>query len=233
MKKVSLIIAMALLIASLSVSAVAQSKGRYGYGAKGDMMHRGGPGREAGPGVGLILRLKEKLELSAEQVEKLKVINDEVKGQFKAAADSFKAKRDALNKAVESGATEAEIRAAASEIGKAIGDQAVLRAGTKTNVDKILTDAQKAKLEELKKQHKEMRKEEHGEGERKMGTSQEGRKPGRGMGTESMFARIDSNGDGAISPEEFKTHMEQMKERRSGKEPRGRRGPRPAGKPEN
>ena len=54
-------------------------------------------------------------------------IKNEVKGQFKANAEAVRAKRDALRKTVESGACEAVIREAASEIGNAIGDQAVLR----------------------------------------------------------------------------------------------------------
>lgn len=235
MKRVYLTIGVVFLLAFLSALVVAKpgaGEGKCGYGAKSpDRMHRGGPGGEAGHGVGIILRLKEKLGLDAKQVEQLTAIKNEVQGQFKANAEAVRAKRDTLQKAVESGASEAVIRAAASEIGNAIGDQAVLRGNTKAKIDGLLTGEQKAKLEELKKQRTESRKGQRGEGKR--GTSQ-GAKGRRGPGKkardpESAFARIDTDGNGTISLEEFKTHMEQMKERRGDRRPRGRRGTRPEG----
>ena len=224
MKNVCLTIGIVLFLA---VAQLGTAEGKQGIGR----MHRGRPGGKAGDGIGVILRLKEKLDLDANQVEQLKDLKNETQDQFKANAGAVKAKRDALQKAVETGASEAVIRSAASEVGNAIGDKAVLRVSTKAKVNTILTGDQKTKLEELRKQRKESRKKQLGEGKR--GTSQ-GEKGRRGPGTnardpESAFSRIDTDGNGTVSLEEFKTHMEQMKERRGNRRPRGRRGTRPEG----
>jgi Spy/CpxP family protein refolding chaperone len=162
MKKVYLTIGTTLLIAFLPVLVIAAQTGGAKEGAKG------GPGRASemnpealmqrmarmddGTGLGMVLRQKEQLGLSDEQVKKLEALESEVKEQLKAKNEAVRAKRDALDKAVDSGASEAAIRAAAGEIGNAIGDHAVLRAATKTKVNAILTDAQKTKLEELRKE---------------------------------------------------------------------------------
>ena len=224
MKTVYLTIGMVLLLA---VAPLGAAEGKQGT----KRMHRGGPGGKAGHGVGIILRMKEKLSLDANQVEQLEALKNETQEQFKANAEAVKAKRDALQKAVESGASEAMIRSAANEVGNAIGDQAVLRGSTKAKVSTILTSDQKAKLEELRKQRRENRKNRSGQGKR--GTRQGAKdRPGPRKNTrdpESAFTLIDTDGNGTISLEEFKTHREQMKERRGDRRPRGRRGMRPEG----
>jgi Spy/CpxP family protein refolding chaperone len=227
-------IGVVLLVACLSAWAFAQpGRGEWGRG-RGPMghgrMHRGGRGTGQGPGFWIILRLKEKLELSDEQVEKLEAIKDEIQEQFKAGAEAVKAKRNALREAVESGASEAAIRAAAVEVGGALGEQVVLRVSTKGKVDAVLTDTQKTKLKELREQRAELRKQWRGEGERRTGEGRRGRRGlARARDCESVFTRIDADADGAINLEEFKTHMEQMKERRGGRGTRGWHRPRPWG----
>jgi Spy/CpxP family protein refolding chaperone len=191
-------------------------------------MYRGGSDIGGDLDVGIVLRLKEQLDLSDEQVLKLKAIKEEVKEQFKTSADAVRAKREALREAVESGATGAAIRAAAVEVGGALGDQAVLRAGTKAKVYVVLTDAQQAKLQEPREQRLERRKQWRDEGRGRMGRRPRGRRgPARARGPESAFARIDADGNGAISLDEFETHMPQIRERHEGKGPRGWGRPRP------
>jgi len=160
--------------------------------------------------------LKERLELTDEQVTKL----DAIKAKAEAGRQVVQVKRAALAEAVKSGAEESAIRAAATELGNAIGDQAVLKVGAKAEIDGILTDAQKTKLEELKQQYQQRRQER--------GRARKGRDP------EMIFARIDTDDNGVISLEEFKAHTERMKERRGGKGPGelgGRRGLRRRGGP--
>jgi len=233
MKRVYLTIGVVFLLAFLSTFAVAKpgaGEGKRGYGAKSpDRMHRGGPGGETGHVIEIILRLEEKLGLDTKQVEQLTAIKNEGQGQFKANAEAVKVKRDALRKAIESGASEAVIRAAAGEIGNAIGDQAVLRGSTKAKIDGILTGDQKAKLEELKKQQTESRKGQRGQGKRGTSKDTKGRRgPGKkARDPESAFARIDTDGNGTISLEEFKIHVEQMKERSDDRRPRGQRRTKP------
>ena len=237
MRKVYLTIVVVLLLAF--VSALAVAKPGAGEGKRGNkgmvhgMMQKSSPDGGAGHRIGILLRLKEKLGLDEEQVEKLTAIKEECKVQSKANAEAVRAAREALRKTIETGASEADIRMAATSIGKALGDQAVFASKTKAKVDGILTADQKAKLEELKLEWTKGRREQSGEGQRGGGEGTKGYGlAGKGAGDpESAFARIDSDGDGAISAEEFKTHMEQMKERlgdkgpRDGRRPRGGRGP--------
>ena len=229
MKKVHLTIGMVLLLAVVQLGAV---EGKRGYGRNGQgKIHRGSYGGRAGNGIGIVLKSKEKLGLDAKQVEQLTAVKDEVQGQFKANAEAVRAKRDALQELVKSGASETVIRAAASEIGNAIGDQAVLRVSTKAKVDGILTDDQKAKLEELKKEQTESYKGQRDKGRRGISQGKKGR-TGSGKKVrdpESAFARIDTDENGTISLEEFKTHMEQMKDRRGNRRPRGRSRTEPEG----
>lgn len=218
MKRAYLSILVMLLVACLAPAAIAEPNGWPGHGRKGPGMQKGRPGRAAGPGVWMILRMKERLALTDTQIEQLEAIKTEVQPQLKAGAEAVKAKRDALQEAVKSGADEAAIRAAATELGNALGDQAVLKVKSKAQIDKILTDEQKAKLNELKEQRRK------GEG-----VTTEGTKTRKGLGRaadpEAAFARIDSNGDGSISLDEFKAYRAQMKERFSHRGPRGPHGP--------
>ena len=220
MKRALLTISMVLFVAFLPVLAAAaeatevESHRPMGQGR----MYRGGLKNRAYLGVGILLRLKDKFELTDEQVTKLEAVQVKVK----ASREAVQAKRNALQEAVKSGAEESAIRAAATELGNAIGDQAVLKVSAKTEIDGILTDAQKAKLEEVKQQYHKRAKQ--GWGWR-----------GRGGGDpESAFARIDTDDDGVISLEEFKAHKEWMKGRSRGEVagPRGmggRRGRRQPG----
>lgn len=212
MKRVYFTIGMVFIIAVVTALAFA------GPGRRGIEGMRGG-GDDSG--IWIILRLKDRLGLSDEQVGQLKAITDDVQAQYAANAEPVRAKKDALEKAVQSGASEADIRAAADAIGKALGEQAVLRVKTKARVDGVLTNEQKAKLEELKNQRAGRGKSFRGRDGRRMDARPEAHRGfTRARGTESAFARIDTNEDGVISLDEFTTHMEQMKVRRDGRGPR-------------
>jgi len=164
-------------------------------------------GSETAPRIPVILRLKDKLGLTTKQVEKLKVLRDTTQKQHKTTFEAVKVKRQALQKAVESQANEAAIRAAAGQLGNALGDQAVLKVTTKAKVDAILTDEQKSQLKTLKPPS----------GPHKGKTPATAGKPGRravpARDPEAIFSRIDTNGDGNISLEEFKAHSQQARQR--------------------
>jgi len=203
MKRTLLTISMVLFVAFLPVLASAaepaEVESQYPMGQ--GRMNRGGLKNRAYLGVRMLLGLKDNFELTDEQVTTLEAI----KAKVDAGRQAVQTRRNALQEAVKSGAQESAIHAAATELGNAIGDQAVLRVSTKTEIDGLLTDAQKAKLEEVKQQRHNRAKQ--------------GR-PRRGRGAmdpESAFAGIDTDDDGVISLEEFKTHRERMKERSGGK----------------
>jgi Spy/CpxP family protein refolding chaperone len=83
----------------------------------------------------------------------------------------------------------------------------------KNEVDAVLTDDQKAQLDELKRSRDEKRQQRrHG------GDSDRGR---GGRDPQEIFNRIDTNGDGAISYEEFQQHSEQMRNRMGQRGSRG------------
>jgi len=213
MKKLHLLILAGLIFACVSVYAIAQPRGGRGYGA--NRMQGGRPGMQAEHGVEMILRLKEQLDLTEGQVSKLEAIEVEVK----AGNEAVQTKRNTLQEAVQSKATENAIRTIATELGKALGDQAVLQVRTKTKLDGILTSAQKVKLEELRRP-RGMNRDEQGQGRRGRGDSAGAWTP------EAAFARIDSDGDGSISPDEYTSHIEQMRERIGGEGLRERGGSR-------
>ena len=210
MRKIYLTVGMVLLLTT--VYAVAE-KGEPAAVERGQMQEN-----RDGDGTWNILRYKEKLGLSEDQVTQFKAAKDEIKDEFKASAEAMNAARKALDEAVTSGAPEADIRAAANVIGKAIGDQAVLKARINAKAVAILTAEQLAKMKELKNQKPEVGQEQAVTPEQKKDNDKKG-EPG------SAFARIDTDGDGVISLEEFNTHMAQMKERSGARG--GERSPKP------
>jgi len=115
----------------------------------------GGPGGGCafccplGPGPGGLLRLGWWLDLTEEQTKQLETIYDKGRADANTAADAVVSARDALHKAVVSGATEEQIRAAATALGTAIGNQAALAAKTLASAKTVLTDEQRKELERI------------------------------------------------------------------------------------
>ena len=99
--------------------------------------------------AGKARELKAELALTPEQKEQVKEILKSHKEEITAAAKTSLAKRKALHEAVTAATPdEAAIRAAATELGKAIGDAAVIRSKIHGEIAKVLTAEQ---LEKLKK----------------------------------------------------------------------------------
>jgi Spy/CpxP family protein refolding chaperone len=167
---------LAVLVLSTQLTA-ARGPGRFGVGAGARMYDRPGPG--IGPwnapergmrarlgqtlrsgsgrdGAGSnILRLVRKLDLTDEQAEKIKETIKTNQEKIQTAQKAVAESRKALNETVAKDADEAAIREAATAVGKALGDAAVLRVNTATSVKAILTEEQRTKLEELRKEIKE------------------------------------------------------------------------------
>ncbi len=221
MKKTYLGILMVMLVALLTISVFAQPWG-------GKERHGKGPGSPDKPpmpaghggGVEMILRMKDKLGLTDEQITKLQALKPQDEPNNR---ELMKEKHQALQAAIESGDKDA-IRTAAAAIGNAIGERAIKAVENKAKVDSILTDEQKATLKEMKEKRQQKMRE--------MAENEQGRPGpmGRGpggfeMGNEqrpepaTIFARIDTDGDGSISFEEFTAHVGKMEEHR------GRPGP--------
>jgi Spy/CpxP family protein refolding chaperone len=159
---------LAVFVLSTQLTA-ARGAGRFGVGAGGWMYDRPGPGmgpwnvpergmraRLGQDGTGLnILRLVRRVDLTDEQVEKIKEIIKANREKIQTAQKAVAEARKALNETVAKGADETAIREAATAVGKALGDAAVLRANTTASVIAILTEEQRTKLDELRKEMKE------------------------------------------------------------------------------
>jgi Spy/CpxP family protein refolding chaperone len=160
---------LAVLVLCTELSA-ARGYGRYGGGRGGWVYDRSGPERgiraplmEHGAGI---MQFVRRLDLTDEQAEKIKDTIKANQEKIQTAQKAVVEARKALNETVAKGADEAAIRDAATAVGKALGDAAVLRANTKAAVEKILTDEQRTKLEELREEMKEQRDLRAGEVQR-------------------------------------------------------------------
>jgi Spy/CpxP family protein refolding chaperone len=107
------------------------------------------PGIGGGPGVcGVPLRILRQLDLTDEQMEAIQKIFEANKEKTEASRKAIAEATKALHEATVKG-DEAGIREAATNLGKVIGNGAVLRASTMNSVKEVLTDEQREELEEL------------------------------------------------------------------------------------
>lgn len=111
------------------------------------MMQGGGPD-------GLMGAIMHKLDLTDEQREKIETIIDDNHAKTSAARRAVEKARKALEEAVVGDANEPFIRKAADAVGKAIGDEAVLKVKTMKEIKAVLTPEQIKKLDELKTEMK-------------------------------------------------------------------------------
>ena len=124
-------------------------------GPMGPGLGMGGPGGGCafccplGPAPGGLLRLGWWLDLTEEQTKQIQSIYNKAQTDANTAADAVASARDALHKAVISGATEAQIQTAATALGTAIGNQAALAAKTVASAKAVLTDGQRQALEKI------------------------------------------------------------------------------------
>ncbi len=98
-----------------------------------------------------VFAVVNKLGLSMEQSAKIKAIEEATKEQRKKLTDSRLAASNKLTDLAASGASDADIRAAAIELGKIAGDRAIMDASTWKEIKAVLTAEQQTKLQELLK----------------------------------------------------------------------------------
>jgi Spy/CpxP family protein refolding chaperone len=143
--------------------------GGRGQGMMGrGMMGPGGPGMRGGPGGGpggmFGLPLRE-LALTDAQHEQVKAIMESHREEQQAVGTKMRAARKALHEAIAADASdETAIRTAATEIGVAEGDAAVLQAKVHGAVIAILTPEQVKKAKELRTEMENRMKEGRGRG---------------------------------------------------------------------
>jgi Spy/CpxP family protein refolding chaperone len=102
-----------------------------------------------GPAPGGLLRLGWWLDLTEEQTRQIKAIYEKAQADANAVADAVVHAREALHKAVVAGVAEEQIRAAATALGTAIGNQAALEVKTLASAKAVLTEEQRKEFEKI------------------------------------------------------------------------------------
>lgn len=107
-------------------------------------------GRTISGCVGRLLVLRSEVNVSAEQKTEIRNLLVSHRSEIATTAKSVRDKRVALRNAVLSGdAEEAQIRVAADELGKAIGDAAVKASGLRNEIAPLLTEDQRLLIREF------------------------------------------------------------------------------------
>lgn len=135
-------------------AALAAGVGTMGSAAHDGSLHQDSSGRPLrmllSGQFGRLLTLRSELRLSEEQRGQIEAIiqshRDEIVALAKPIAEKWRAMRDA------NAADETAIRAAADDLGKAIGDLAVLAAKIRAEVNVVLTPDQRVKIGNFRKQ---------------------------------------------------------------------------------
>lgn len=138
-----MIVVIALLLAVQGI-AMSQEKGPEGRGRR-----FAGPGRRGPQGAMMLRRIVHRLDLTEEQIQKVKTIAKNNKETVEATEKTLEQARNAVHEAVVKGAAESEVRAAAASLGATLADQAVNKAATMASIRAILTEEQLKELDEL------------------------------------------------------------------------------------
>lgn len=106
---------------------------------------------------GRLKKLGSEMDLTSEQREKIRGVlmdrRSEIVGVIKPVVEKRRALREAV---MAKDADEVAIRTAANDLGKVIGDAAVLASKVKPEVGKVLTSEQREKIQEFRKQSDKM-----------------------------------------------------------------------------
>src|SRR5262245_27897772 len=131
--------------------------GRFG-GPGGGRLGRGGPGGPGGPMGVLGPMMLERLELSADQKDRVKQIVDSHREDQQAIGKRMMTAHNALESAITNGNfDEALIRSRAAELSAVEADETVLRARIYGEVLQILTSDQQAKLKAMQAEMQQRR----------------------------------------------------------------------------
>jgi Spy/CpxP family protein refolding chaperone len=103
--------------------------------------------------IGRLMSLRSELQLTTEQREQIREILKSHRQELVTVVRPIVEKRRALREATRAkDADERAIRAAADDLGKAIGDAAVVGAKIKAKVMQVMTTDQREKIEEFREQ---------------------------------------------------------------------------------
>jgi len=231
-KTLSLLMGVAVVVSAVAAIALAIDDKPDGRGPipPPPPGHRGGFGGPAMDGpdqAGLMERILRKLDLTDKQKQQIKGIVEANREGLKQAIEARAAAIKAFGQAMEAG-EEAGIRTAATVLGNAVADVAVIRIQTVAAIKAVLTPDQLKQLEKMKERAKGLLEQQAVRGSLnsldKLGPKQprlgkpvsdRPKKPGKSdcldlLANEKVFKKIDSNGDGAITLREIKAFQKQQ-----------------------
>ncbi len=151
------------------------------------------------------------LNLTEAQIRQIRAIYDQARADANSVEQAVANARIALHEAIVSGATEAQVRAAATALGTAIGNQATLHAKTIAAAKAVLTDEQRKDLEAIPGktatlQHNTQAANPAGPAQ----TTPHGSGQGAVMSLDQMFNAADTNKDGTLTLDELKAFQGKM-----------------------
>jgi Spy/CpxP family protein refolding chaperone len=152
-KRLATVVAGVLILVGIAAGAPGRTAGG-GLGRR----HRWQDARSQQPWPGTLPSIVRRLELTDEQIEKVRDIVRKSRAEAREADKIVTEASKALRQSVRDGAEEAQIRAAAQTLAKAIEDQAVGRGRVHTAIKAVLTDEQRQKLGKLKQRAGQLRR---------------------------------------------------------------------------
>lgn len=109
-------------------------------------------------------KMVEHLSLTESQQAEIKLINGQHREQHQGVRQAVHEARKALRESVRAGESESTIRALATALGQAMGDQAVARASHHQAVSALLTEEQREKWQSLPKRKALDKRAKHPQG---------------------------------------------------------------------
>ncbi len=193
----------------------------------GMIPHAGGPmgpggcvfGNPFGPAHSSVLGPAAwSLNLTEAQIKQIRGIYDQARADADSLEQAVTQARIALRQAVTGGATEAQIRTAATTLGTAIGNQAALHAKTLAAAKVVLTEEQRKELDRIPEKMATLR--HNPEGPNPVGPAGPGGivphggpmapASGRSTTVDQMFKDADTNNDGVLTQNELNAFQGRM-----------------------
>jgi Spy/CpxP family protein refolding chaperone len=159
MKQTIAVVMASIMLAGGASFALADSERGEGYHGK---HHREGH-HEYGHhgskrGCGSMERMTDALNLTDDQVKKMRAINDKYRPKKQALADKARENRRAMRALMDKDSVkESEIRKLADAYGKIKADKIVLKSKMKMETREVLTKEQQAKWKEMRESHRKYR----------------------------------------------------------------------------
>jgi Spy/CpxP family protein refolding chaperone len=151
------------------------------------------------------------LNLTEAQIRQIRGIYDQTRADANSVEQGVTNARIALHEAVTSGAAQTQVRAAATALGTAIGNQAALHAKTIAAAKAVLTDEQRKELEAIPGKMATLRHSAQLSNPVITGqTAPHGAGSGGVMSLDQMFTAADINKDGTLTLDELKAFQGKM-----------------------